>query len=731
VQGATLSTDEGLSNLVTSLLPDYVVSDHPRFVAFIEAYFEFLEQEGNSRFAAATIDKNIDVDQTLESFIKFFKDQYLTEFPTILESGIDDKFLVKNIKDYYQEKGNPRSLDLLFRILFNLPADVEFPRDKILSLSDADVDNRPQIIFSNYTGVSTFAESESYQIKQTINEDPTTGVRATAFLDDVKVINFEGTNFVHADLLKVQGNFAIDVPVQVFGSTGDSSFEKVIPVFKRLKINDGGSGYSRNDTIVIKTDRNKIVETLKVKKVSSTGAILTVDSINQPIIDVGNYNISVESTGVSADFTLTQPVATIVRPRVFKTQRGLVSSDSTLQDNNKFQQFSYVIKAEKSLRDYSELLKKLFHPSGVKFFSQFQFQREFTLNTITADSISGITGGVAVRPVIGHYLPYTMAATFDLRGDTAGSTFADYYPSGFNGLTAATFGNYGLTAGRAVTHDPFNKGTFVTGPLGGNTGGTFNPEFYSTGVTKLGYAPLTTTQLKMNFTDENESEFFNIYRHPKNMRITGTVFPSDEDQYSSQTILDDEVELFFDPVYEEGTGVHAIIGYPQKGDVALQRFRGFNIGDDVNKDVLPRVQAFGTVLNAPELIPDTDSRYYERGDAVVGAGGFGFKVRVKVHDGEFINTGYERFSAGLEDGYVQFTGINILGTRTLRGKRYISQTPVADDNIRVLGVTGASFAFHDVKVRDFLESMRFTSVGLSGGTGDRGSTIPPPTPTDL
>ena len=121
VQGATLSTDEGLSNLVTSLLPDYVVSDHPKFVAFIQAYFEFLEQQGNSRFAAATIDKNIDVDQTLESFIKFFKDQYLTEFPTILESGIDDKFLVKNIKDYYQEKGNPRSLDLLFRILFNLP----------------------------------------------------------------------------------------------------------------------------------------------------------------------------------------------------------------------------------------------------------------------------------------------------------------------------------------------------------------------------------------------------------------------------------------------------------------------------------------------------------------------------------------------------------------------------------------------------------------------------------
>ena len=57
VDGATLSVDEGLSNLVTSILPDYVVSDHPTFVAFVKAYFEFLEKEGNSRFAAATLKK--------------------------------------------------------------------------------------------------------------------------------------------------------------------------------------------------------------------------------------------------------------------------------------------------------------------------------------------------------------------------------------------------------------------------------------------------------------------------------------------------------------------------------------------------------------------------------------------------------------------------------------------------------------------------------------------------
>ncbi|MAK62393.1 MAG: hypothetical protein CMK09_15595, partial [Ponticaulis sp.] len=72
VKGATLSTDEGLSNLLSSLVPDFVLSDHPTFVAFLKAYFEFIEQEGNSRFAATTLEKNVDVDQTLEQFISYF-----------------------------------------------------------------------------------------------------------------------------------------------------------------------------------------------------------------------------------------------------------------------------------------------------------------------------------------------------------------------------------------------------------------------------------------------------------------------------------------------------------------------------------------------------------------------------------------------------------------------------------------------------------------------------------
>lgn len=727
VDGATLSVDEGLSNLVTSILPDYVVSDHPTFVAFVKAYFEFLEKEGNSRFAAATLEKNVDVDQTLDSFIDFFKQQYLHEFPKNLESGIDDRFLIKKIKGYYQEKGNPRSLDLLFRILFGVSSDVEFPREKILSLSDAKADTRPKIVLTNYQGIKNFVKNESYQIKQSVLEDPTTGLRASAFLDDVRVVNTNGTDFVHADLVEVQGVFSPSVPVQIFGSTGDAKFENIVPLFSDIIVEGGGSGYSRNDTVVIKNSSNRIVETAKVKTVSNTGAITKIEKINQVVPVVGNYTVSVESNGSGATLSLGNQVATITKPRVYTSQKNIISSDSYIQDNYKYQQFSYVIKAEKSLFEYTDLIKKLFHPAGLKFFGQYNFSREFSLGTVTADSVAGITGNVAVRPVIGHYFPYTVSSTADFRGETYGFTFGDYYPTGYNGLTVANIGFFD-SDGNAITHDPFDGGNFVTGPLGGNTGGTFNPDFYSTGITKLGYEPLTNIQLRMKSSDGITAPFFNIYKHPKNMEITDTLFPSDESQYENSAIQNDIVELYFDALYDTETSPHTFTGFPAVGDIAVQRTKVFEIGNIPLEFSPPRIQAFGTVLSV-DLLPTTDSRYTDTSRAAPQAGQLAFKCQVRVHEGQFLNIKYgKRFGKLNEDAqkaaFVEFTGVNILGTRTLRGKRFISNYFQKSDVIKNLGTTINPFAFNDIKVGDFLERMRFTTLGFSGTTADNGITFP-------
>jgi hypothetical protein len=51
---------------------------------------------------------------------------------------------------------------------------------------------------------------------------------------------------------------------------------------------------------------------------------------------------------------------------------GFLSSDKKLQDSRKYQNFSYVVSTEKSLKEYKSMLLDLVHPAGTKLFGNKQ-----------------------------------------------------------------------------------------------------------------------------------------------------------------------------------------------------------------------------------------------------------------------------------------------------------------------------------------------------------------------
>ena len=53
---------------------------------------------------------------------------------------------------------------------------------------------------------------------------------------------------------------------------------------------------------------------------------------------------------------------------------GFLSSDRKLQDNDYYQDFSYVIRSDVPIQSYREVLKKLVHPVGLKLFAEFSFR---------------------------------------------------------------------------------------------------------------------------------------------------------------------------------------------------------------------------------------------------------------------------------------------------------------------------------------------------------------------
>ena len=115
------------SAVVARQLPEHIREDYPTFVAFVEAYYEFLQSQGVD---FSTIR---DIDTTLEQFVVQFKKELAYNLPNIVE---DERFLLQRIKDQYLAKGSLGSYKLLFRLLFGKDVDVTFPGQQMLRASD-------------------------------------------------------------------------------------------------------------------------------------------------------------------------------------------------------------------------------------------------------------------------------------------------------------------------------------------------------------------------------------------------------------------------------------------------------------------------------------------------------------------------------------------------------------------------------------------------------------------
>lgn len=134
-------TNQKTSLLVNRQLPEFIREEYPLFQAFLEAYFEFLENkqgtQKNDLINRAKELRNIaDVDQSLVDFEEQFLETYAQFFPR--DTAVTKEFLIKNVMPFYLSKGSEKSFKFLFRVLFN--QEIEFKRlsDNIIRTSDGD-----------------------------------------------------------------------------------------------------------------------------------------------------------------------------------------------------------------------------------------------------------------------------------------------------------------------------------------------------------------------------------------------------------------------------------------------------------------------------------------------------------------------------------------------------------------------------------------------------------------
>ena len=167
-----MAHESDFSKQLTSLLinrqvPEFVREDHPLFISFLEAYYEFLENEqGTQNNDLTTVSKSLrrlgDIDDSIDSFETSFLNTFANLIPK--DATLDKAFLIKNVLPLYLSKGNEKSFKLLFRMLFGVEADIVFPEDQVLRASDGQYTSESILtiadqISSFYTGTGNTNQS--------------------------------------------------------------------------------------------------------------------------------------------------------------------------------------------------------------------------------------------------------------------------------------------------------------------------------------------------------------------------------------------------------------------------------------------------------------------------------------------------------------------------------------------------------------------------------------------
>lgn len=122
------------SDLVSSQLPDFIKSDYPKFVTFLEKYYEWMETSGKNNNEIDALNFANDIDDANTYYTEQLKKDLAPYFPENIVSN--KKLFLKLVTQFYKAKGTQDSVKFLFRALFNENIEIYYPKDDILKSSD-------------------------------------------------------------------------------------------------------------------------------------------------------------------------------------------------------------------------------------------------------------------------------------------------------------------------------------------------------------------------------------------------------------------------------------------------------------------------------------------------------------------------------------------------------------------------------------------------------------------
>jgi hypothetical protein len=402
-----------ISTFVQSQFPQFVQEDYPALIAFIEAYYKFLELEKNPQDILSNLIAYADIDRTLDEFVSKFEKQYLNGLPQQVKG--DKRTFMKYVKDLYNTKGTEESFRLLFRLLFNEEIEIAYPKQQMLRLSDGKWSQRVSVKVILDGGVDT-SNVLNKKIKiWTANGVINTYIKDFVYQSDgiyeVFIDKTFGINVAPGDRVTGLGFGATTVPTtskmlvlnpgsgfhigQVFDVSsvmGAGTKIKVTKVdanggIKRAAFIQFGTGYEADFMVqfAASTRKSGALDPFQAYTNGFEENVLVtkVTYFASDYVEI-DYSGQVVASSYTNDYKPDNAQAATTQPAViqfylgalctyrgeYTTADGFLSDVNVIQDGYLYQDFSYVIKTKHMLSEFASVVKKLCHPAGTIMFGE-------------------------------------------------------------------------------------------------------------------------------------------------------------------------------------------------------------------------------------------------------------------------------------------------------------------------------------------------------------------------
>jgi len=321
--------EKNISTLIQSQFPSFYNEEGEMFIAFVKAYYEWLEENGNTLYHSRRLLEYSDVDRTLDTFIKQFKEQYLKNI--VFTTDSNKQLFIKHALEFYKSKGSQRSIDLFFRLVYGIPAEVYVPADDIFRLSASEYTTPYYIEVTRHPDNINFVGS---QITGALSG-------ATAFVEKLIRKKINSQNIDVFFISNINKDFQVHEPISYSNNFSDSP--RIIGSLSRFEVIVGGSGFAVGDIVDIDSTITGAQAKGRVTEVDNVTGVVEfalVDggwgfSTNAQVIVSERVlvvnNVIMANTSVPNTFLLfekvTQPLANII----FTTMTGAFAPKDVFQ----------------------------------------------------------------------------------------------------------------------------------------------------------------------------------------------------------------------------------------------------------------------------------------------------------------------------------------------------------------------------------------------------------------